>query len=284
MAAKSVWKGNLGFGLVQFPVKAYKAADDKPEDKHFRLLHRDCKTPITRPSTCVKCKVEVPPADFIKGAPIGGNQYVILDAAEQEALKSPTSQTMALTTFFKASEVDAIYMDRTYYLTPDGVKSVTPYMLLHKALLDEGKVGHGTISLNGNDFLFIVRPTNTGLVLDLLRDHSLIRDVEMLAQYADPRSVNLDAGQLTLVKKVMTKLDGAFKPQTFTNGYETRLKAKIAEKVSGEQTVTVEGAKQTNVVSIQGPTMDFLTALQQSVEMTQPKQTPKVKKGRKKAS
>ena len=88
----SVWKGNLSFGLVSFPVRLAAAA--RPKTIHFRMLHR------RDPSRVKECAEEDKPldrADIVKGYEYRKGQCVT--GTEEELKKLHTRPRRELKLF-----------------------------------------------------------------------------------------------------------------------------------------------------------------------------------------
>src|SRR6266850_2437509 len=106
-----MWSGAISFGLVNIPVKLYKAtASTSGKAISFHQIHKTCGTRLKHIRWCPKDEVEVP-----------------------------------------WDEVDPIYFDRAYYISPDG--SPKAYALLHEALGSAGKVAVARVLLRTRSHL-----------------------------------------------------------------------------------------------------------------------------------
>ena len=123
---RSTWAGLLQFSLVTVPVKAYPAADNSA-DVHFNQLHADCGQRIRYEKHCpVHGKVDT--AAIVRGYQYAPDQYVVVDAAELEALRPAKDKALVLDQFLEAGDIDPIYFSgRTLYLLPDGLGARRPY-------------------------------------------------------------------------------------------------------------------------------------------------------------
>ena len=83
------WNGSLSFGLVSIPVGVAPATKSaaRQSDVSFRLLHRECLTPIKQKRWCPTHDREVSGDDLVKGLEVAKGQFVIVEEAELEALE-----------------------------------------------------------------------------------------------------------------------------------------------------------------------------------------------------
>ena len=135
---RTTWNGSLSFGLVNIPVglAPATASSARQSDVSFRLLHRECLTPIQQKRWCPVHDVEVGPDELVRGWEATKGQFVPIEDAELEAIEQrDTSRAIEITRFVKLGEVDPVYFDRTYYLVPAGTEAQRrPYALLLEAM------------------------------------------------------------------------------------------------------------------------------------------------------
>ncbi len=78
---RTTWNGSLTFGLVSIPVGLAPATKPaaRQSDVSFRLLHRECLTPIKQKRWCPKHDREVGPDEIVKGWEASKGQYVVVE-------------------------------------------------------------------------------------------------------------------------------------------------------------------------------------------------------------
>ena len=88
---RTTWNGSLTFGLVSIPVGLAPATKPaaRQSDVSFRLLHRECLTPIKQKRWCPKHDRELAPDEIVKGWEASKGHFVIVEEAELEALEAP---------------------------------------------------------------------------------------------------------------------------------------------------------------------------------------------------
>src|SRR6187549_4280499 len=132
------WNGSLSFGLVSIPVGLAPATKPaaRQSDVSFRLLHRECLTPIKQKRWCPQHDREVSPDEIVKGWEVSKGQFVVVEDADLEAIeRTEESRSIDITRFVPLASVDPIYFDRTYFLAPSSnAAQRRPYVLLLEAM------------------------------------------------------------------------------------------------------------------------------------------------------
>jgi DNA end-binding protein Ku len=118
---RTIWNGSISFGLVNIPVGMALATKPaaRQSDVSFRMLHRECGTPIKNKRWCPQHDREVSNDEIVKGWEVAKGQFVFVEDSDLEALETADdSRTIAITRFVELDQVDPIYFDRTYFLAP----------------------------------------------------------------------------------------------------------------------------------------------------------------------
>ena len=131
---RTIWNGSLSFGLVNIPIGLALATSPKARasDVSFRQLHRECRTPIRQKRWCPTHDREVGPDEIVKGWEVAKGEFVIIEDADLEAIQlADDSRAIDITRFVPIDQVDPVYFDRTYYLSPaNTVAQRRPYVLV----------------------------------------------------------------------------------------------------------------------------------------------------------
>src|SRR5436305_12116467 len=169
---RTTWNGSISFGLVSIPVglAPATATSARQSDVSFRLLHRECMTPIKQKRWCPLHDVEVGPDEIVRGWEVAKGQFVPVEDEELEQLEQRgTTHAIDVTRFVAAADVDPIYFDRTYYLVPAGTEAQRrPYALLLQAMREAGVMGIGSFVLAGKEKLCLIRSKRDALALETL--------------------------------------------------------------------------------------------------------------------
>ena len=255
------WNGSLSFGLVSIPVGLAPATKPaaRQSDVSFRMLHRECLTPIKQKRWCPTHDRELAPDEIVKGWEVAKGQFVIVEEAELEALeRHDDSRTIDIERFVPLGDVDPIWMDRTYFLVPGAAPAQRrPYKLLLEAM-EESSVGAiGRLVRSGRESLCLVRPRGQGLVLETLY---LAEDVYSQAEIDEAMGeTDLKAQELDLARQIVEGLQAEFDPDDLTSGYRRDLRELLEAKLKGEPIVAPEPEAEP------APAVDLIEALKASV-------------------
>ena len=137
MAARPTWKGYLKISLVNIPIKVFPATD-AGATLSFNQLHGECQTRIQQKRWCPKCEREVPNTDIVKGFEFEKGRYVVVDEEDIEKVRVDSTRVINLEKFTDDTAIDPIYLERPYYLAPDGPVAREAF-----AVIREGHEGQG---------------------------------------------------------------------------------------------------------------------------------------------
>jgi DNA end-binding protein Ku len=135
--ATSVWKGHLTFGLVSIPIRLFSAA--RTERISLNQLHAACHTRIRMPLFCPTHNRIVERSEIVKGYEYEKDQYVLFTEEELDKIEPASASTMEILEFVKLDEVDPLYYDASYYVTPEDAGKKA-YHLLLEAMEESGHV------------------------------------------------------------------------------------------------------------------------------------------------
>jgi DNA end-binding protein Ku len=257
---RTTWNGSVSFGLVNIPVGLAPATAPaaRQSDVSFRLLHRECETPIKQKRWCPVHDREVSGDEIVKGWEVAKGQYVIVEEADLEAIEQhDTSRSIDISRFVQLEEVDPIYFDRTYYLVPAGAEAARrPYVLLHEAMKASGVAALGRFVLAGKEKLCLIRPLGEALALETLfveadvRDHAEIDSAVAGAEVKKP--------ELDLAQQIIDSLAAPFDPAELKSEYRESLREMLEAKLAGKEfELPVEAEP--------APVVDLMAALRASV-------------------
>jgi DNA end-binding protein Ku len=258
---RTTWNGSLSFGLVSIPFGLAPATKPaaRQSDVSFRLLHRECLTPIKQKRWCPKHDREVGPDEIVKGWEAAKGQFVVVEDEELEALEArDDSRAIEITRFVPVADVDPIWLDRTYFLVPGAAPAQRrPYRLLLEAMRETGTGGIGRFVRSGRESLCLVRSRGDALVLETMY---LAEDVYSQAEIEEAvDSTELKKAELGLARQIIDGLAAGFDPAELTSAYRRDLKALLEAKLAGEEIVEPEP------VAERAPAVDLLEALKASV-------------------
>src|SRR5690348_11098374 len=143
---RTTWNGSVSFGLVNIPVGLAPATKPaaRQSDVSFRMLHRECATPIKQKRWCPVHERDVEADELVKGWEVAKGQFIMVEPEELESIALRRSQSIEILRFVALEQVDPVYFDRTYYLAPAEAEAARrPYVLLLRAMQETGMAAIG---------------------------------------------------------------------------------------------------------------------------------------------
>src|ERR1043165_7421573 len=177
MPARPTWKGYLKISLVNIPVKVFPATD-AAATLSFNQLHGECQTRIQQKRWCPHCEKEVANTDIVKGFEFEKGRYVVVNEEDIEKVRVDSTRVINLEKFTDDTDIDPIYLERPYYLAPDGPVAPHAVAVIREGM--KGKAGIGNVALYGREYLIKVQPREQGLVMYTLRHTNEIRRMDAI--------------------------------------------------------------------------------------------------------
>ena len=255
MAARPTWKGFLKISLVNIPVRVFPATDAAATIS-FNQLHRECQTRIQQKRWCPKDECEVPLSDIVKGYEFEKGRYVIIDEEDLAKVRPESTRVIDLVQFTDAAAIDPIYIERPYYLAPDGQMALEAFAVMREGM--QGKAGIGKLALYGREYLVAVLPKDKGLVMFTMRRANEIRSMDAIEELEGvPSKVKPD--EIKLAKQVIENFEGKLDLAEYKDAYQEELQRIIDAKIAGEEVVATEEKAPPKVVNL-------MDALRQSLD------------------
>jgi DNA end-binding protein Ku len=256
MPPRALWKGSISFGLVTIPISLVSATEPR-ETLAFNLLHRKDGSRIVEKRFCAKEDVEVPWKDIVKGYQYAKDQYAVLTEEDFARVRVPATQTFDIRRFVPAADVEDLYFNSPYYVTPQGKPGLKAYALLRDALRETEKLAIGTIVLRQREHLAALEPVDQALVLTTMRFAHEIRRVKDLGLPASGKGW-IDA-EMKLARHLVDTLSGEWDPSEYRDTYTEALRKMVEAKAEGKETTAPEMPAPARVT-------DLMEALKRSLE------------------
>lgn len=258
---RPIWNGSISFGLVSIPVKLMRA--QSPKDVSFHQLHEPDGARIQQKRWCSEEDKEVPYQEIVKGYELGPDKYVLIDQSELAQLDPVATQTIDISDFVDLDEIDPIYFERTYHLTPAD-KGSKPYALLARAMEEANKVAIAKFVMRTKEYLCALRPMNGALVLETMYYADEIVSLEDLEfdveAVSEPKKKEVD-----MAMALIDSLSGEFDPTQYTDKYREKVLDLIDAKAEGEEFVAPK-------VEEKAPVLDLMAALEASLKKSEEKE------------
>lgn len=255
--ARSIWTGVISFGLVSVPVAMYPAT--REHEVSFHQFEKGTGDRIRYQRINERTGKEVDFDDIVKGADVGGGEYVMIDPDELDEIAPGRSRSLEIHRFVDLDRIDPIYYQKTYYLGPDGEAAGKSYALLRDAMSETNMAAIGTLVMRGKEYLTAIRPDADLLVLETLFFADEVRDAKDVLEKA-PGRAKAKPQELKMATQLVESMAGDWNPKDYTDTYTDRVKDLIdAKKTGGEVTMAEEAPAATQA-------KDLMDVLRRSVE------------------
>lgn len=220
----------ISFGLVSIPVKLYSTGESAAGIQ-LNMLHKKCGSRVRQQYYCPVDNEVVGREDIVKGYEYSKNQYVLFTEEELRALIPEPTNAVEITEFVPLERVDPVYYEKSYYLGPDKGGD-RPYRLLAEAMKRTGRAALARYSARGKDQFVLLRPFETGLIMQQLRYSDELRSFDEVpvgpAEVKEPE-IKL---AIQLIEQIASD---AFTPEEYEDKQRQQVRSLIERKVQGEE-------------------------------------------------
>ncbi|MBB3975275.1 DNA end-binding protein Ku [Rhizobium azooxidifex] len=273
MAPRAQWKGFLKFGEVVCPVALFTAASTSDRIA-FHTVNRDTGNRVRREFVDSVTGEPVGRDDQVKGYEVGKDDYIVLEPEEVAAAIPESDKTLAVEAFVPLSEVDDLYFDKPYYLSPAERMADEAYALIRDALKKRQSAAIAQAVLFRRMRTVLIRPQGDGMIATTLNFDYEIRPAK--DAFSDIASLKIKGEMLDLAKHIIGTKKGMFDPSGFHDRYEEAVAELVKAKIEGR---TIEPRKEPKREKV----TDLMEALRQSAALGS-KQDQPTKRGSKTAA
>jgi DNA end-binding protein Ku len=239
MAARSIWKGSISFGLVNIPIQVFSATQKEDYASFSQLCEKGHK--IKYKKWCPVEEREVQWSEIKKGYEVTKNDYVVLEKEDIDKIKLKTTNNVEVKEFIDSEEFDPIFIEKNFYVGPDvGTKKSESankaYSLFVKILNETKRIAMGKVVLKEKEHLVALRAYQRGLVMHQLKYLDEIRPMDDIV-IDSPQKI--DAKELSLGKSLVENLTTEkFDPGQYSDAYAKELEKLIEAKSKGQEVTT----------------------------------------------
>jgi DNA end-binding protein Ku len=233
MAARPTWKGYLKISLVNIPIRVFPATD-AAATVSFNQLHRECRSRIQQKKWCPTCQTEVATSDLVKGYEFEKGRYVVLEEDDIAKVRPESTRVINIVQFTPAETIDPVYVERPYYLAPDGNVAAEAFAVMREGMA--GKAAIGKLALYGREYLVAIQPRENGLVMYTLRHAAEVRAMGAIDELKlVPAKIKPD--EVRLARQVIGNFETEGDLTQYKDDYQDALRKVIDAKVSGDEVV-----------------------------------------------
>lgn len=273
----TVWKGAISFGLVHIPIKMFTATENKSIS--LRYIHKECGTPLSYVKKCPTCNEEVEWEGISRGYEYEKGRFVTFDKDELDALGEEGNKEIRILDFVDLSDIDPIYFQKTYFLSPGDTGS-NAYQLLHQALNQSGKIGIAKLTIRSKTTLAALRTVDRCIVMETIFYPDEIRVVEQVPNL--PEKMEANPKELEMAQMLIDQLSGPFEPDKYQDDYRHAMQDLIEKKINGEEIKVVPAQDKANVVDLMAALKASLDANEKAAQTETKPKTKAKQPGKKK--
>ena len=225
---RAIWKGSIGFGLVNIPIRLYSAVQNSSLD--FDMLDSKDHSRIKFQRINEQTRKEVPFNKIVKGYMID-EKYVILDEHDFEDASPEKTKLIELENFVDIKEINPIYYETSYYAEPEA-QGKKAYALLLKALIKSNKAGVARFVLRSTENLCVIHPLDNVLVVTKIRFSEEIRSHEEIKV---PPTDSISKKEIDVGLALIKQYTSEFNIDSFKDEYSKELLRIIKAKAKGKR-------------------------------------------------
>ena len=266
LRARAFWSGTITFGLVSIPVNLFSGV--RSHGVAFRMLSEDG-TPLARRFFCPKQDREVSDDEIVRGYEITKDKYVVVTDDELEALEPRKSRDIDLRRFVPVDQIDPIYFERSYFLTPAG-ESTKAYSLMADSLESNERAGIATFVMRGKEYLIAITAENGIMRADTLRFADELRSA---ADVGLPKTEpKVKAAEVTKMRKLIDAHSKTTVPDSdLEDEYAQKVEKLVAKKEKKHQDVfELPEEEQEEASTDNSDVIDLVEVLKRSLQSGKP--------------
>ncbi|MBA2649800.1 MAG: Ku protein [Legionella sp.] len=270
--ARSIWKGDISFGLVSIPVSLVSTEENN--DIHFHLLNSKTKARVRYQRVDEVTGKEVGWNDIVKGYEYNKGNYIIVNEAAFEKASPELFKTIEIEEFVNYEEIDTLYYAKPYYLISEG-KNKKAYVLLREALKKTNKVGVAKTILRTKEYLSLIMPHHNSLLLFLIHFQEDIRsEAELNLPTGDIKTYKISDKEIKMATDLIKDMTTDWNPEKYNNEYRDTLSKWLDEQIKSS---SKQDSKKATASPSNDAVIDFISLLKESMNKKKSKAAPKKK-------
>jgi DNA end-binding protein Ku len=258
---RAYWKGYLRLSLVTCPIELFSATS-QGEKTHFHQINKQTGHRLRQQMVDEETGRAVDAAHKGRGYELSKGKYVEIDEDELKAIQIESTHTVDIEGFVPRAEIDKRYLDKPYYIAPNGKTGTEAFVVIRDAMQDEERVALARIVMAHREHIIMLEPLGKGLLGTTLRyDYEVRNEKEYFAHIPSPR---ISKDMVSLAAHILENKATSFDPEKFKDEYERALRKLVQRKAKGHAIEAPE-PKETpsNVINL-------MDALRQSVRADKP--------------
>ena len=280
MAARSIWKGAIAFGLVNIPV-GLTSAEEK-NDVGLNLVDSKNNARIRYEKVNAETGEPVPWDRIVKGYEHEDGHFILFDDKELEGVRPQLTKTIQIEQFVDLEDIEPLLFEKPYYLEPEK-RGRKAYALLRETLRETGKAGIARVVIRTREYLTAMFVKDDVILLEALRFPQEIRPASKLDLPAsDDSAYQPSKKELDLAKRLVADMTEEWNPAEHHDEYQAALVDYIEKKIASGKTAAVKGGSRDRdeAPATGGKVVDLAAYLEQSIRAGK-KEKPSAPAGKK---
>lgn len=246
---RAYWKGFLRLSLVTCPIELFPATS-QAEKTHFHQINKKTGNRLRQQMVDEETGRVVDKNEKGRGYELSKGRYVEVDEKELEAVEIESTHTVDIDSFVPKNEIDKRYLDKPYYIAPQGKVGADAFAVIRDAMKDKDRVALARIVMANREHIIALEPLAKGFLGTTLRYEYEVRDEkDYLKDVPSPR---VSKEMVELAEHILKTKASHFNPRKFKDRYENALK-KLVRKLASGKKVEVEKPekkKESNVINL----------------------------------
>jgi DNA end-binding protein Ku len=256
MAPRAYWKGSLKLSLVSCPVVLYPATTSARKTR-FHLINKQTVHRLNQQMVDAETGAVVEGNQKARGYERSKGEYIEIETEELEAIRIESTHTIDIDSFVPEEEIDKRYINRPYYIAPDGKAGLDAFAVIRDAMKDQDRVALARIVLTNREHVMAIEPCGKGLLGTTLHYPYELRETD--DYFDDIKTPKVTKDMIELARHILDSKAAHFDPSTFKDSYEEALKALVRRKAAGKPIKIEKEERPSNVISL-------MDALKQSLK------------------
>jgi Ku protein len=135
---RAYWKGYLRLSLVTRPIELFPAS--QIEKTHFHQINIRTGHRLRQQMVDEETGRPVDSEHKGRGYELSKGKYVEIDEDELKAIQIESTHTVDIYGFVPRSQIDKRYLDKPYYIAPNGKTGAEAFVVIRDAMQDEERV------------------------------------------------------------------------------------------------------------------------------------------------
>ena len=197
-------------------------------------------------------------AEIVKGYEFEKGRWVVVSDEDIAKVKTESTKVINLMQFADDDAIDPMYVDKAYYLAPDGPMAADAYAVMREGM--KGKAGIGKVAIHGREYLVAVKPHKQGLVMYTLHHAAEIRTIDQIDELREVRG-KVKPAEMKLARQVIESFDRRAQPA----GLHGRIPGRAARR-SSTRKIAGRGGRAPPEVEAPPKVVDLMEALRKSLD------------------